>query len=170
MRSIKFRQLALEKTNNHQHQDDNHKDIVGYLQDVRNKKPDEFTEYAMVSALTSNIFAGSDTTAISLRAMIWFLLHNPDSWERFLRELRERRDAGLISNPIRFDEAESWPYLQAIMYEAMRLHPPFAVHLPRVVPKGGMVSNGIFIPANVSQSASFPTVSCNLSATDSCRY
>ncbi len=149
MRSVKFRALAAKKTKEHQVQDENHKDILGYLEDVRAKKPDEFSEYDMVSTITSNIFAGSDTTAIALRAMIWYLLSSPHYLERFERELKERREAGLISDPIRFDQAEAWPFLQAVMYEAIRLHPPFAVHLPRVVPEGGLVANGIFLPPDV---------------------
>lgn len=149
MRSVKFRALAAKKTKEHQVQDENHKDILGYLEDVRARRPDEFSEYDMISTITSNIFAGSDTTAIALRAMIWYLLSSPNSLERFQKELKERRAAGLISNPIRFHEAEAWPFLQAVMYESIRLHPPFAVHLPRVVPEGGLVVNGIFLPPGV---------------------
>ncbi|KAH8817371.1 cytochrome P450 family protein [Xylogone sp. PMI_703] len=146
MRSVRFRALASEKAKEHQSNDEKHKDVLGYLESVHQKKPDEYSEYDMVSTVTSNIFAGSDTTAISLRAMIYYLLSNPQYHDRFLYELRERREAGQISNPIRFEEAEAWPFLQAVMYEAIRLHPPFAVHLPRVVPEGGLTANGVYLP------------------------
>lgn len=150
MRSIKFRALASKKAKEHRDSDEKHMDILGYLEDVHRKKPDEYSEYDMVSTVTSNIFAGSDTTAIALRSMIYNLLANPQYHDRFLRELRERREAGQVSYPIRFQEAEEWPFLQAVMYEAIRLHPPFAVHLPRVVPQGGLVANGVYLPPGVS--------------------
>ncbi|KIW94195.1 uncharacterized protein Z519_05511 [Cladophialophora bantiana CBS 173.52] len=150
MRSIKFRALAQKKVQEHQllrDENEDHRSILGNLQDLRRKKPDEFSEYAMTSALTSNIFAGSDTTAIALRAMIYNLLSHPSCLERFLHELKERQMMGEISDPIRFHEAEAWPFLQAIMYESLRLHPPFAAPLPRVVPQGGLVVKDVFLPA-----------------------
>jgi hypothetical protein len=150
MRSIRFRAVTEQKVKEHKVQDENHKDILGYLEDVRRQKPDEYSEYGLVSTLTSNVFAGSDTTAIALRAMIWYLLSSPAYHERFVRELKERQESGLISDPITFQQAESWPFLQGVMYEALRLHPPFAVHLPRVVPDGGLVADGHFIPSGVS--------------------
>jgi cytochrome P450 len=149
MRSVKFRALASKKAKEHQASDENHKDILGYLEDVHRKKPEEYSEYDMISTITSNVFAGADTTAIALRAMIYYLLTNPHCLKKFLCELQERRGAGQISDPIRFAEAEAWPFLQAVMYEALRLHPPFAVHLPRIVPASGLVANGIFLPPNV---------------------
>lgn len=151
MRSVKFRELTAQKTKEHQVQDENHKDILGYLEDIRRQKPNDYSEYALISTLTSNVFAGSDTTAIALRAMIWYILSSPVCHEQFLRELKERIELGLISDPIRMEEAEAWPFLQAVMYESLRLHPPFAIHLPRVVPEGGLVStDGHFFPAGVS--------------------
>lgn len=155
MRSISFRNMAEKKVKEYQASEEEetaHRSILGTLQEVRKKKPDEFDEYAMISAVTSNIFAGSDTTAISLRAMIHSLLSNPRYHERFCRELTERREAGLLSDPVQFHEAEAWPFLQAVMYEALRIHPPFAAPLPRVVPEGGLTTlGGLYLPPNVSK-------------------
>ena len=154
MRSIRFRAVTENKVKEHKVQDEKHKDILGYLEDVRREKPDEYSEYGLVSTLTSNVFAGSDTTAIALRAMIWYLLSSPTYHGRFVRELKERQESGLISDPITFQQAESWPFLQGVMYEALRLHPPFAVHLPRIVPDGGLVADGHFLPCGVSCASS----------------
>ncbi|OAP60194.1 hypothetical protein AYL99_05196 [Fonsecaea erecta] len=145
-RSTEFGGMARRTIAEHKEQEHNHRDICSYLQEIRRKKPDTFSEDGLVDVLTSNIFAGSDTTAIALRAMIYYLLTSPHAHKRFLDELHERHKAGLISELARFDEAEAWPYLQAVMYEALRLHPPFAINLPRVVPSGGLVVGETFLP------------------------
>ncbi|KIV92261.1 hypothetical protein PV10_06718 [Exophiala mesophila] len=145
-RSTEFGGLATRTIAEHKEQEHNHKDICTYLQEIRRKKPDSFSEHGLVDVLTSNIFAGSDTTAIALRAMIYYLLTSPEALKIFLDELNERHAAGSISEFTRFEEAEAWPYLQAVMYEALRLHPPFAINLPRVVPAGGLSVGEFFLP------------------------
>ena len=151
VRDTNFHGLALQQTKHHQARQDNHLDILGYLEAVRKEKPDQFSESDMINMLTSNVFAGSDTTSISLRAIVHFLLESPDCLRKFQKELKERTDAGLLSNTIRFEEAQSWPLLQAIMHEALRLHSPFAIHLPRVVPEKGLVVDSHFLPPGVSR-------------------
>lgn len=153
VRDTKFHGLAAQQTKAHQAREDNHLDILGYLEIVRKEKPDQFSESDLINMLTSNVFAGSDTTSISLRATIRFLLESPECLRKFQEELEERTEAGLLSNPVRFEEVQSWPLLQAIMHEALRLHSPFAIHLPRVVPEKGLMVDGHFLPSGVSRQA-----------------
>lgn len=40
---------------------------------------------------------------------------------------------GRLSRPVRFHEVQAWPYLQAVVYEAMRLYTPAAFVLDRDV-------------------------------------
>lgn len=101
---------------------------------------------------TSNIFAGSDTTAISTPAIIYYLLKNPQYKQRLVEEIDNMRKQGKLSDPVTLQEAESMPYLQAVMYEALRCHPAVGMSLPRVVPPGGVVIDGTHLPANVSLS------------------
>ena len=145
-RAITFRALAQKKTHERRHRTDVHGDIFSYLNEVRSKKPDEFSDSDLISMLTTNIFAGSDTTATALRAMVWYLLKTPSVSNRFLEEMEKLRRGNKLSNPVQYSEAEVWPYLQAVMYEAMRLHAPFGNHLPRSVPKGGLVVKGQIPP------------------------
>jgi len=69
---------------------------------------------------TSNIFAGSDTTAISTRAIIYYLLKNPIAKQKLVDEVDDRKRQGRLSDPVKLAEADSMPYLQAVMYEALR--------------------------------------------------
>ncbi|KAJ6085354.1 cytochrome P450 [Penicillium canescens] len=100
----------------------------------------------ILDACSSNITAGSDTTAISLSSCLYYLYTNPDK----LRELRDEIDAmaadGRISDPVTFREAQGMVYLQAVIKEALRLHPAVGTMLARVVPKGGMQIEGSYFP------------------------
>lgn len=53
--------------------------------------------------------------------------------DRFVQELRQRQMDGRLSRPVRFHEVQAWPYLQAVVYEAMRLYTPAAFVLDRDV-------------------------------------
>ena len=76
----------------------------------------------------SNIGAGSDTTAISLSAIVYNLLKYPESYRRLKEEIDEAAAQGKISDPISFKEAQELPFLQAVIKEALRLHS--AIGLP----------------------------------------
>jgi cytochrome P450 len=64
-------------------------------------------------------------------------------------EIDEQDAAGNLSNPIQFREAQGLPYLQAVIKEALRLHPATGLPLGRVVPKGGAEIAGHFFPERV---------------------
>ena len=105
---------------------------------------------SVLSMATSNIFAGSDTTAISLRAVIYHLLKRPESKIKLIDEIDNMRRKGKLTDPVSFEQAEDMPYLQACMYEALRCHPAVGMSLPRVTPPGGIYIDGQHIPEGVS--------------------
>lgn len=121
-------------------------DLLADLYKVHEQKPEEMNEIAVLSMATSNIFAGSDTTAISLRAIIYHLLKNPKTKKRLVDEIDDRIRDGKLSDPAKLEEANEMPYLQACMYEALRLHPAVGMSLPRVVPEGGIEIDGHYLP------------------------
>jgi cytochrome P450 len=122
-------------------------DLLSRLFEVHKEKPNEMNDNAVLSMATSNVFAGSDTTAISLRSIIYYLLKNPLCKEKFVSEIDERKKRGKLSDPVKLEEANEMPYLQACMYEALRLHPAVGMSLPRVVPVDGIEIDGKFLPA-----------------------
>ncbi|KUL82310.1 hypothetical protein ZTR_09714 [Talaromyces verruculosus] len=96
----------------------------------------------------SNIAAGSDTTAISMSAVLYHLIRNPDKMAKLREEIDKKSAAGELSDPITFGQSQEMPYLQAVIKEALRIHPAIAIVLPRCVPQGGAVISGKFLPAN----------------------
>ncbi len=127
--------------------DAKYRDILSRLFEVQKEKPKEMNDNAVLSMATSNVFAGSDTTAISLRSIIYYLLKNPDCKKKFIAEIDERKKQGKLSDPVTLEEANDMPYLQACMSEGLRLHPAVGMSLPRVVPEGGIEIDNKHIPA-----------------------
>jgi cytochrome P450 len=143
LRQFAAREVTARKDRN----DVSNKDILSKLFATQKERPVEMDENAVTSMATSNIFAGSDTTAISTRAIIYYLLKNPDAKRALIDEINGRRKEGKLSDPVKLSEADDMPYLQAVMYEALRLHPAVGMSLPRVTPAGGYTVDNTYIPA-----------------------
>ena len=92
------------------------------------------TDTELLSHASSNIFAGSDTTAISLRAIIYYLCRNPRCYEKLMDEITTADKNGKLSNPVRFKEALELQFFNACIKEALRLHPAVGLLLERTVP------------------------------------
>jgi cytochrome P450 len=96
------------------------------------------------------VFAGSETTAISLSAVFYFLVKHPRVYLKLMQELDNAVADGTIES--RPDKTVSWPeaqkltYLDAVVQESFRLHPAPGLILERVVPKQGMQICGEIIP------------------------
>ena len=120
----------------------------------------------------SNIGAGSDTTAISLSAALYYLYRHPDKLAKLRDEIDTMADNGLVSDPITFQQAQSMPYLQAVIKETLRVHPAVGTILPRKVPRGGMTLGGTFFPEGVCDLTLilfiFEIIQANASFTDGC--
>jgi cytochrome P450 len=113
--------------------------------------PDVFTAQHIIVGLAANMVAGSDTTAISLSATLYHLLQEPGCLRRLRIEIESFRAMGKLSTPPTFKETQEMPYLQAVLKEALRVHPATGLPLERVVPEGGKVICGRYFPAGVSK-------------------
>ena len=122
-----------------------------FLEKMMNASEDDaskITPYHIFMMGLSNIIAGSDTTAISLSAILYYLLKNPETMRKLKQEITEFERRGQSSNPeITFKESQAMPYLQAVMKESLRLHPATGLPLWRVVPKGGAEISQRYFPA-----------------------
>jgi cytochrome P450 len=117
-------------------------DMMTKFEAISKAKPTEFDGSDVLSAASTNVTAGSDTTAISMRAVVYYVLKNPKYHKQLVEEVdKYYSDTG--SGVLTYDIANSMSFLQAVIYEAMRLHPVIGQPLPRVVPAGGMDCEGV---------------------------
>ncbi|KAF5230027.1 hypothetical protein FANTH_14008 [Fusarium anthophilum] len=121
-------------------------DLLSKFLAKNSSNPDAFTSFHIISGCLSNMVAGSDTTAISLSAILYYLVKYP----RCMIKLREEVDSftakGELSYHITYKQSLQMPYLQAIIKEALRLYPATGLPLERVVPKGGATISGCIFP------------------------
>ncbi|KAL2065505.1 hypothetical protein VTL71DRAFT_3175 [Oculimacula yallundae] len=136
-------QLKLYKTDTNKQQ---RTDLLGQLR-LKRDKSDSMTSRDEMNHLLATLLAGSDTTAITLRACFYYLIKTPTAYDKLVREIDEAHHQGQLSSMITFDEALQLNYLQAVLKEAMRMHPGVGFPLERHVPKGGAHLCGNFIPA-----------------------
>ncbi|KAJ5363950.1 cytochrome P450 [Penicillium cataractarum] len=121
-------------------------DFLAWLRSEETKgKP--MSNRDMMNHLSNNLLAGSDTTAISLRAIIYYLVQNRSAYEKLRKEVDDADKNGRLSRYITYAECLELPYLQAAMKEAMRCHPGVSYPLERVVPEGGTVLCGTHLEA-----------------------
>ncbi|OAP60976.1 hypothetical protein AYL99_05980 [Fonsecaea erecta] len=88
--------------------------------------------------------AGSDTTAIALTHVLYYLLKNPDKLEKLRKELDHyliQREAIAPS----YGAVKDLPYLRACLDESLRLSPPVAFGLERKTPAEGTTVAGQWI-------------------------
>jgi cytochrome P450 len=100
--------------------------------------------------MTSNVFAGSDTTSIALRAIFLNLMRHPRVLAKLRTELQERRTQGKLGTLVSAAEADPCRYLQAVIYESLRVFSPAAFIFDRDVPVEGMTICGRYVPGGVS--------------------
>ncbi|KAF2123910.1 cytochrome P450 [Dothidotthia symphoricarpi CBS 119687] len=148
-RNGSLRQFAARECENRKGRGSDHRDILAALKDVQDQKPEEFDDNGVLSMAASNIFAGSDTTGISIGAVLYNVCKDPRVKEKLVEEIRQTIEKeGLdATQNMPFKTGFAMPYLQAVIYEALRMHPAVGMTLPRVVPAEGFEYEGVFIPA-----------------------
>lgn len=110
------------------------------------ERDETIPQFALTAWTTSNIAAGSDTTAIYLRTIFYNLLRHPRTLARLRAELDLAASENRLSQPVTWKETRNLDYLDAVIKESGRIHPPFGLPLERVVPDGGAVVCGEFLP------------------------
>lgn len=91
--------------------------------------------------------AGADTTGTGLGSILRFIATHPASLAKARAELDAAETAGLLSDPVQFEETRTHlPYTVACIKEGHRLQPPVTNTFPRVVPPGGRTIDGVFVP------------------------
>lgn len=92
------------------------------------------------------IIAGSDTTANAINMTVSYIASNPEVATKLRNEIQSAISEGKISSPVTNEEAIQLPYLQAVIWEGLRIHPPFGGLIMKQVGAEGDMFDGKFIP------------------------
>ncbi|GJN90092.1 hypothetical protein Rhopal_003091-T1 [Rhodotorula paludigena] len=125
------------------------RDILSRLIAAKNPDGSPFTVDQVKVQANSILGAGSDTTSITFRALLSYIVRNPAIYEKVMQELDGAVEDGTVSFPITHAAGSKLEYLQACIKETLRLHPAVPWVLPRVVPKGGAVIGGRYFAGGV---------------------
>ncbi|KAF4769461.1 hypothetical protein HAV15_008703 [Penicillium sp. str.  len=124
-------------------------DLLTMFLKAGESRPDFMTNKRILTMAVSMAFAGSETTAISIAAVFYYLLKNPECMTRVKQELDDAVENGTIVNRptglVSWTESRQLPYLDACIKEAFRMHPAAGLPLERVVPASGLEISGHFI-------------------------
>jgi hypothetical protein len=122
-------------------------DIWTYV--TKNQGPED--QVLAPSELHSNgtlfMLAGTETTATELSGLTYMLLKSPEKLARLVKEVRT---AFKTTDDMTMVSLLQLHYLQACIEEGLRMYPPVAGGLARVVPEGGAEVCGRWVPGGVS--------------------
>ncbi|ODM19783.1 hypothetical protein SI65_04769 [Aspergillus cristatus] len=91
------------------------------------------------------ILAGSETSATLLSGCVYYICRHPTALRKLTKEVRSFLTG---DQDITMSKTSKLPYLAAVIEETLRLYPPVAAGLRRIVPKGGATIDEYFVPEN----------------------
>ncbi|PVI01002.1 benzoate 4-monooxygenase cytochrome P450 [Periconia macrospinosa] len=113
--------------------------------DPDTNEPAFSNRYHLLSETRLLVLAGTDTTALALSAIFFYLSHNPTVLEKLTAELRTTFTS--INDIMLGSTLSGCKYLRACIDESLRLSHPAPGELPREVLPGGAVIDGRSFPA-----------------------
>ncbi len=124
-------------------------DLLSKFVQAKHARSEFMNDSLVMTMAISMAFAGSETTAISLSSVFYYLLKNPRCMEELYKELDSKAKEGYFADNenglVTWTESQSLPYLDACIKEAFRLHPAPGLPLERIVPPQGADIAGHFI-------------------------
>lgn len=146
-RRVEHAQMSKEKVARRLQMTTTRPDFISYILKYNDERGMQRREIETNASIM--ITAGSETTATVLAACVFFLLKHADC---HLKLTQEVRGTFPTEDSITFLAASKLPFLNAVIEESLRLHPPFPAIGPRLVPRGGAMINGQYVPGEVSVS------------------
>jgi cytochrome P450 len=121
------------------------KDFLHYILAANAEKGMSIAEIN-VNAFSFSI-AGSESTATAMSGAMYQILTNRDIYQKLVNEIR---GAFAREDDITLASTNALAYLDCVLTETLRVYPPVAITLPRVVPSGGETIDGGFVHGGVT--------------------
>ncbi|KAJ3485907.1 hypothetical protein NLI96_g4625 [Meripilus lineatus] len=109
---------------------------------LREGKENETELHRMKASAFSIISAGSETTKATIHILILSLLLHPQAQRKAQEEIDRVIGSGRLPD---FSDRDSLPFVECLMYESLRWHPPAPLGVPHRVMEDD-VYRGMFIP------------------------
>jgi cytochrome P450 len=119
---------------------------MGYQIEWQGKDGLHLTQSEMESNASTLIIAGSETTATLLSGATYYLLRNPETMTKVVKEVRETFET---EEDINFASASRLNYMLAVLNESLRIYPPVPAGIPRVIEDQGAMIAGRWVPPHV---------------------
>ncbi|GJE86759.1 cytochrome P450 [Phanerochaete sordida] len=117
----KLRTLAFGRSQTRYNKGSNTRDLFYYLSNEDRADAEMPLVKVVISDAVLAIVAGSDTTAVTLGNIFYYLISNPQAYKKLQKEVDKHYPAGEDAlNPKNYSHM---PYLEAVINEAMRLYP-----------------------------------------------
>jgi len=122
-------------------------DRPDYVTTIKESKTETMTEPEIEANLGIVIFAASETTSTALAGILRSLVQDERVMQKLLGEIRGSfaRESDITTQSV-----AKLDYLGAVINEGLRMCPPTAIGVPRVVPKGGDTVCNQWLPEGVS--------------------
>ncbi|KAI9645797.1 hypothetical protein NHQ30_005231 [Ciborinia camelliae] len=148
----KFLEFCQNQIDSRRANEPNVPDIMTWLIDAYENDPDPIHKDTRLLYGDSRlaIVAGSDTTSATLTNIFYHLCREPHHIVKLREELESIYTPG---SPSECRDIQDAPYLNGVINETLRLHPPVASGLLRQTPPEGLTIGGTYIPGNVTISA-----------------
>ncbi|KAJ5788309.1 Cytochrome P450 oxidoreductase [Penicillium paradoxum] len=117
--------------------------FVQRLLEQQKANPETITDRELKTHAFGNVTAGADTTTIAMRTIMFDVIKHPEVYRKLSSEIR---DQAKLSLPVSYAAASALPYLDSVIKEALRIHPPNGIMYARTVPAEGATICGKFIP------------------------
>jgi cytochrome P450 len=126
------------------------RDFLTRFLEAKKSHADVIGDPQVLSLTMTNLVAGSDTTAISLRTIFYYLLKTPECYRKLMQQISGGEKDGLFADTkdglVSWAEAQKLAYLDAVVKEGLRIFPAVGFCLERVVPAQGAEICGETIP------------------------
>ena len=131
------------------------RDFCSYL--FEKKEELGLTDWNLAGYANVLIMAGSETSATLLSGLTYYLCRTPEVYKKLKDEVRGMfKTADEITS-----HSATFPYLTAVINEALRIYPPSPIAPPRITPDAGEMVAGVFVPGGVGL-----ILNCILKVTD----